>query len=149
MPPPGAVRPARHSYGWIAAVIGGAVVLMCGGGVAALGTAMWANRQVDPAGLAGDWMTMNVRYSIVVERGTPRLVGVVDEDDGERFVVESCNWDGHTLSWVLHVPSTDTRVQESLYATKSGLAVGAIQGSFTATHADGTTNFGTGTYTRR
>jgi hypothetical protein len=149
LPPPGAVRPARRTFWWIAALAAGAVVLVGGGSAALVGAAVWSNRQVDPVGLAGDWMTMNVRYSILVQGGTPQLIGVVDEDDGERFVVESCAWDGATLSWVLYVPSSGSRIQESLYPTRSGLAVGAVHGRFTTIHADGTTNVGASVFTRR
>lgn len=125
----------------------GAVLLLCGGaGVA--GALLWANRQVDANQLAGDWITMNVRYTIVVANGTPRVTGVVDQDDGEQMVVESCNWDGATLSWVLFVPSTGSRTKESLYATRTGLALGALNGTYSSAHAQGNGNVGMSVFTR-
>jgi hypothetical protein len=93
-------------------------------------------------------MTMNVRYTIVVENSTPRVASVVDEDDGESFEVESCTWDGATLSWALYVPSTGSRIQESLFATRTGLALGALNGTYSTVHAPGNRNVGTCVFTR-
>lgn len=123
--------------------------MSCGGCAALLGFLTWTNRQIDPNGLAGDWMTMNVRYTIVVEGGTPRVSSVIDEDDGERLTVESCTWNGTTLSWVLYVPSTGSRVQESLHATRSGLALGMLNGTYSSTHAAGGGVVGSAIFTRR
>jgi hypothetical protein len=147
-PPP--VPPVKRGRWWIAGLVaGGAVLLSCGGCVTLMGVFAWKNSQFDPADLAGDWMTMNVRYTIVVEGGTPRVSQVVDEDDGEHFVVESCTWDGATLSWVLYVPSTGSRVQETLHATRSGLALGAVNGTFSSYHQPGGGNVGSAIFVRR
>ena len=143
------LRPVQRTGWWLAGLVaGGSILFLCGGGLALLGAVAWVNRQVEPSGLAGDWMTMNVRYTIVVENGTPRVSGVVDEDDGERFVVEDCTWDGATLSWVLYVPSTGSRTRESLYATEAGLDLGVLNGSFVAVHAGGNANVGASVFTR-
>jgi hypothetical protein len=142
--------PPKRGRWWIVGVIvGGVLLLSCGGCMALVGVLTWANRDVDPNDLAGDWKCMNTRYTIVVEGGTPRVSSVVDEGDGERMVVESCTWNEATLSWVLLVPSSGTRVQESLYATRSGLALGMLNGTYSSTHAPGGGVVGAAVFTRQ
>jgi hypothetical protein len=166
-PPPPAPSTARAGSGtkWLVGLFVGLsllfVLLIVGGMAAAI---IWAdewalddeyeyvddtlpppNLAVRPQAIAGRWFcdTTGATYVLSVEDRQVRLDSLVD-DDGEAYVVESCELEGNTVRWRYRVPSTSATVEEVVRFS----AAENLEGDFTATFSDGRQARGNRAWTR-
>lgn len=65
--------------------------------------------------LVGTWRHAEVSTEVTVSLDCADfIVSAVDTDDAEKFAVSDVAWDGASLSFVTHMPSTGTTVKNRL-----------------------------------
>ena len=85
--------------------------------------------------LAGVWRSRETgSEATVIDTSEGFLVTGVIDDDGEVYTMTASDWDGVTLSWSLHVPSTGYDVR---YAVRHDVTQDVLSGRWAGTAGEG------------